>query len=482
MRPRQFFLRLFYRSTFTFILAVEVVLLLVTPGDIVFQSLQDNRWNSIIAVAVVYLLTLLISAFIIATRFYAAHTHLTSIPRSHVPIQKRDLSRSIWKLISTELLRSASITYNAHPREVQREEMERLEKETATVKPKVITWSLSHIKSWRGIEHKGWSSPASLDIPNLQFEPVILEFPHLLEAKAVSLAPPDPLIDFTAEDAEPLPDPDIVSLLQRSPSMSLRDYLSHLSQMDMVDPSSPTIRFLNSYEQARFSGNALPEPAFRSLLADFTAILQNLRPPSEAISQESKSRTPSISGSSSKSIIKPRRSWHSNLHPSQTQESPGTRSTSYFRRKTISENTTPISPSQTPFLTPRPALYQASLSSGHDGDRSSDSSDGDSNHSVYTAWTRQGRQSRGANTSRYGSVSTSAKRTPRLGTSIPRTSSDSGSTGHTDEGSVIRRTLTVRTEASHASEVSEISQGSVIHREDRGDELLPLPVTSRDTD
>ena len=140
--------------------------------------------------------------------------------------------------------------------------------------------------AWGIIAHPGWSSPCSPDLPNLHYEPVILELSHLIEAKAVSLAPSDPLSAYepadlilNPEEAEaPIPDPFAVELLQRPASMSLRDYLSHLAAVGMLDLEPLASDFLTRYEYARYSGQALNEDQFRTLMGVFAEILRGMRP------------------------------------------------------------------------------------------------------------------------------------------------------------------------------------------------------------
>ncbi|KAI4225942.1 MAG: hypothetical protein L6R40_008324 [Gallowayella cf. fulva] len=54
------------------------------------------------------------------------------------------------------------------------------------------------IPSWDNISHSSWSSPFSSDLSNLHFDPIIHEIVNLIEAKAVSLAPPDFFYDPAA--------------------------------------------------------------------------------------------------------------------------------------------------------------------------------------------------------------------------------------------------------------------------------------------
>lgn len=138
---------------------------------------------------------------------------------------------------------------------------------------------------WGTISHPGWSSPCSSDLPNLHFEPVIVELSHLIEAKAVSLAPFDPLSSYEPdlilhqEELEaPVPDPVAVELLQRPSSMGLRDYLARLAELGVLDMDPVASDFLARYECARYAGEELEEGEFRALMDVFADILRDMRP------------------------------------------------------------------------------------------------------------------------------------------------------------------------------------------------------------
>ena len=201
----------------------------------------------------------------------------------------------VGKVVQSGLERSAWVAYETRPRDLKedgraKDTAERLGVE-ATVENKSEGSDHSVKPAWGTISHPGWSSPSSPDLPNLHYEPVILELPHLIEAKAVSLAPPDPLYksstneeEAAAEEEEPpLPDPLIASLLQRPSSMGLRDYIVHLTTLNMITSPSLGADFLTIYDQARFSGEPLNEIEFRGLMSVFAELLRNMTPLSPAL-------------------------------------------------------------------------------------------------------------------------------------------------------------------------------------------------------
>lgn len=127
--------------------------------------------------------------------------------------------------------------------------------------------------SWDGIAHDGWSSPLSPDLPNVQYTSVIQELPHLVEARAVSVAPPDP---DSASDP-PIPDLRAVELLTRPISMGVRDYIEYLISLDVVTSPPTASEFLDAYEYARFSTQPLSEPQFRDLMRLFAELLRGMQ-------------------------------------------------------------------------------------------------------------------------------------------------------------------------------------------------------------
>ncbi len=190
------------------------------------------------------------------------------------------------------LAKSSSVSYASHPRDLRDEKAARgvqmkkagLLGRTAEGRQSVDTVT-GFEPAWGVISHPGWSSPCSPDLPNVHYEPVILELSHLIEAKAVSLAPSDPLsalepgLNLNVEEAEaPIPDPVAVELLQRPASMGLRDYLSHLATLGIIDPEPLASDFLARYEHARYSGEELDEGQFRAVMGVFAEILRGMRP------------------------------------------------------------------------------------------------------------------------------------------------------------------------------------------------------------
>lgn len=270
------FFRIFYSTTFTILSLFLAALLLITPIDQIYQAFSHRQFYNIAMIAGIHLLTFLVAVFLYASRLFANRTTLAKIPRSWSPTEKGDVKKRVRLLVAENLKRSAIIAYKAHPRDCSDEITQsdgdvNASDHVQRVNPAIPVWGI--------ISHPGWSPPSSPDLPNLHYDPVIIELPHLIEAKAVSLAPADPLSipsPTTDTPEPPLPDPLAVELLQRPTAMGLRDYISHLTSLDMINPPELANDFCSLYEQARFSAHPLTEPEFRNLMSIFAEILRGM--------------------------------------------------------------------------------------------------------------------------------------------------------------------------------------------------------------
>lgn len=284
-----------YNFFYYFLYLVLFAFLVVTPIDLIQQDVKRGRRYDILVIAICYVATILVVAFIYATRLYINRSVLASIPKSWIPIEKGDVPRDVRQMVVDGLGRSAAIAYEARPRvptvvvaraEGGGESMQisagsggppwlETSKETAVSGGGGIGIELPAQKPvWGEIEHPGWASPTSRDLPNLQYDTVVEELPNLIEAKALTLAPPDP--ESHAEP--PALDPDAVVILQRPDFMGLREYLMHLTDLAVLAPLPTTTEFLAKYEAARFSARPLTNEQFRSLMHFFAEILRNMHP------------------------------------------------------------------------------------------------------------------------------------------------------------------------------------------------------------
>ena len=296
--------RFFYTSLFLLLNFVTFVLLLVAPADVIVQALKNDQLYYVFVIAGCFFLTVVAASGIYASRLLTNRSVLRSIPKTYIPVEKGDVNKKVRKMIAGSLSRSSAIAWDSRPRIPSQPYAVRPESESRgpvarTAEPEKgeeIPHKLrkSHERGekggptivipspkpvWGEIAHNGWSSPTSPDLPNLQYVTVILELPHLIEARAVSLAPPD----GASTSEPPLPDIRAVDLLQRPAAMGLRDYITHLINLGVITSPSTATEFLAAYEFARFSGRPLAEPQFRDLMREFAAILRNMAPLSAAI-------------------------------------------------------------------------------------------------------------------------------------------------------------------------------------------------------
>ncbi|KAJ4307215.1 hypothetical protein N0V88_000594 [Collariella sp. IMI 366227] len=287
-----------YNFLYYFLYLVLFGFLVVTPIDLIYQAATVRRNYDILVILVVHVATILIVAFIYASRLYINRSVLASIPKSWVPIEKGDVPRDVRQMIVESLGRSAAIAYEARPRVPlvvlaqepataggggtrqgstnsggQQLSLSRTKK--SAVSDEAVAVEIAPQRPvWGDIEHPGWASPTSPDLPNLQYDTVISELPNLIEAKAITLAPPDP-----ESHTEPSAlDPDAVALLERPSFMGIREYLTHLTDLAVLAPLPTTADFLTQYESARFSPRPLTNDQFRSLMHLFAQILRNMHP------------------------------------------------------------------------------------------------------------------------------------------------------------------------------------------------------------
>ena len=313
-RIRHLIFTFFYRFTYTILLLCLLGLAVITPGDHIYQTVSNSNLGNVFVVGSVYVGTALIALFIYASRLYTNRTALNAIPRSYLPIQKSEVGKKVRRIVEANWRRSALVAWEGRPRDVRgevevaarrrRETLKRTQMSEKHPLPLLSDTVRGHLSmeaippinpespAWGHVAHPGWSSPSHPALPGLQFTTVIAELPNLLEAQAVSLAPSDPAFAFMSqEDVQAPPDPAAVATLQRQKWMGVREYLEHLSEMglmqagDDVDPEAAEEimqkdieDFLQRYEYARYSVEALSEAEFESLMTSFSRVLSRLVP------------------------------------------------------------------------------------------------------------------------------------------------------------------------------------------------------------
>jgi hypothetical protein len=292
------FFNILNKTVFAVLAIVLLGLLLITPADAIRQALENRQLYNVFVIAGTYFVTVFFAIMIYASRLWTSNTVLKAIPKTYIPVEKGDVGEKVRKMIEGGLKRSAAIAWMFRPRadtQIEAAEAEAEGREPVAQLPEaqernkwmgVFRKKLSgqekddhamiippYKPNWDAIAHDGWSSPLSPDLPNIQYISVIQELPNLVEAKAVSVAPPDP----SSTSDPPMPDLRAVELLTRPLSMGLRDYIEHLIRLDIITSLPTATAFLDSYEHARFSAQPLSEAQFRDLMKLFSELLRTMK-------------------------------------------------------------------------------------------------------------------------------------------------------------------------------------------------------------
>jgi hypothetical protein len=286
-RTREILFKIFYSSSFTFVFLLLIAFCGVAPADKLYESWSRRRIVDIIIIAAAWVLTALIAAFLYCTRLYTTRSILRDIPKTFLPIEREDLpGRNTYRLIQETYARTAVIAYQAKPRgrriekevegagermlalsgqmKVHHHHHELTKEEEALLKPK-----------WGEIKHPGWQSPASEEMPGLEYAQVADELVDLIEAKAVSLAP-----GVEVEDGTVSPDEMWVDVMTRPEGVGMRTYLSRLAELAVLPDDELVEDFLLMYEHSRYSGKPMTETDFQTMMRLFAEILRGMRKPS----------------------------------------------------------------------------------------------------------------------------------------------------------------------------------------------------------
>lgn len=287
--------RITYHSLYYFFSLILLLLLCVTPTDAIRQSIINEQRFHILILIICLSVALVAVVCIYFFRLYVMRTALSSIPKPYIPIEKGDVRKSVRKVIAYGLSRSAAIALESRPRAVPArpptantqwegdgEHTKKTKKtfgvfplrKAATAEEKMGITLPPHSAVWGEIEHNGWASPNSPDLPNLQYSTVIQELPNLIEAKALTLAPSAP----ESAPGRSMLDPEAIALLERQDNLGLRQYLAHLAQLGVLEASRTTADFLSSYEYARYSTRPISNARFRELMHLFAEILRTMQP------------------------------------------------------------------------------------------------------------------------------------------------------------------------------------------------------------
>jgi hypothetical protein len=288
------FFRIFYSTTYTTLFLITLVILAITPGTMLWTSIRSEAFQYVFMIGGTYVLTALIAIFIYSSRLYTNRSVMAGVGKAYIPVEDGEVGRNVRKMIAAQLERSAVVAWESRPRDTMGE-IVRAEKEGWLTDGDHVTggfdieqWTVGSAividpakAPWGEIHHAGWTAPAhakSETVGNLQFATVIAELPHLIEVRAVSLAPPDPNAEpgFFNENEAPLVDQVVMETLRRQKTMGLREYLTQLSYLGLINPPSVGHDFLAMYEKVRFSGRPCPEKEFNTLMAVFAQLLEGI--------------------------------------------------------------------------------------------------------------------------------------------------------------------------------------------------------------
>lgn len=318
------FFRIFYSTTYTILFIICLILLAITPASMIHSVVDEETYQYIFMIGGVYVLTGVAAIFIYSSRLYTNRAVLAAVGKGYIPIEEGEVGKKVRKMIVEQLERSDIIAWESRPRDLpgeilRAEEVGLLPIEDQSVAHNSYTLGTVIVLDpyrppWGFIEHPGWSTSAHYEreeFREVQFTNVVRELPNLIEARVVSLAPPD--AETTQADGQPIADTSVVELLRRPETMGMRDYLTQLSYLGLVNPPAAGQKFIGLYESARFSAQPLSTPDFKHLMASFSELLSGMTSLDESIIDEiraqveprehSDSETTSIAPSQSGSTI-----------------------------------------------------------------------------------------------------------------------------------------------------------------------------------
>lgn len=305
--PKIPFFRVFYSLTYTILYLLTIVFLAITPITMIYTTIQQTALQYTVMIGGAYVLTAIIVIFIYSSRLYTNRSVLSAVGKAYIPVEDGEIGKGVRKMIVKQLERSAIVAWESRPRDLYGEIL--LAEQDGLLPPETDSVNRNDYlvgteirvdpvhPPWGDVQHLGWSSPShTIDnkTPNVQFDNVVHELPHLIEARAVSLAPADPAL--TPVPGEPQSaDPVVVDLLKRPASMAMREYLTQLSYLGLVQPAAVGQKFLSQYERARFAGQPISVDGFNSLMKTFAELLTGMTTLDDAIVDEIREQTKSDS-------------------------------------------------------------------------------------------------------------------------------------------------------------------------------------------
>ena len=291
------FFRIFYSTTYTLLYSLTLLLLAITPASVIWSAIEASAYQYIFMIGGIYILVALFAIFIYSSRLYTNRTVLAGVGKAYIPIEDGEVGKNVRGMIVGQLERSAIVAWESRPRDLEGEIMQA---ERSGLLPE-DTLSVDHndymvgriiavdpaAPPWGRVEHRGWTSPSHRDEnqnPNVECGNVIAELPNLIEARAVRLAPAD--TRMTGMGGQAVADPVVVEMLRRQATMGMRDYLTQLSYLGLINPPDVGHRFLKQYEQARFCGRPTTESEFKDLMSTFSELISDMTELNPAIVEQ----------------------------------------------------------------------------------------------------------------------------------------------------------------------------------------------------
>ncbi|KAK9234498.1 hypothetical protein V1525DRAFT_412908 [Lipomyces kononenkoae] len=210
-----------YRCSLFLLIFFTCGFVIVTPADLISQALRNKQIFDVIIVAAMYFAVALFALILYVNRLYTVRVALSDIPKRYVPGEE-DFPKRCANTIESELIRCGMIHDALQPADT--------------------------------VSHPGLPPPHSeFDFPQVPYIEVLMESVKLLEIKASNLYPP----------------------LRRKACMSWKEYILNLGQYVTFDEVLGH-RFIDSYEQARYSGRPITEEKFKDMMRMFTLLLRSI--------------------------------------------------------------------------------------------------------------------------------------------------------------------------------------------------------------
>ncbi|PPJ51780.1 hypothetical protein CBER1_09136 [Cercospora berteroae] len=295
--------RVFYSLTYTTLYFLTLVFLAISPVTMIYSAITQSAVQYTFMIGGVYVLTAIIATVLYSGRLYTNRRVLSDIGKPYIPVEDGEVSRLVRKMIVKQLDRSATVAWESRPRDLYGEillagQQGILPNDSDSVNVNEYTvGSIIQVDPanppWGDIQHPGWSSPSHRPgnkNPDVRFAEVVAELPNLIEARAVSLAPPDPIMT-PVQGQQRVADPAVVDLLTRPKNMPLRDYMTQLGLLGLVQPPEIGQIFVSQYERARFGFSPITVGEFDKLMATFAELLAGMNTLDPAIVEEIRLQT-----------------------------------------------------------------------------------------------------------------------------------------------------------------------------------------------